>query len=280
MASNAWKWVLGCGAGCAVVILAIVALIVGAGYQVKRMVDRFEEAEAVSRQVTERFGRAEDFCPLPDGTIEAERIEAFLRAREFMAPMRESTEEILEALEQAEGGKHDMSAGETFKAVRSGFGLIPAMADFYRQRSESLLEAEIGLGEYLYIYVVTYYSWLGRSAADGPPFVLRGNDDGMGAKPGEYEVREMRLETMLELIHFKSLPWLQCQLSQLDAKDRDLAEWRLALEGEIAAMQVDPYRIPWRDGLPENLEASLEPYRERLEASYSPLCNPFEIAFH
>ena len=55
-----------------------------------------------------------------------------------------------------------------------------------------------------------------------------------------------------------------------------------ALDREIAAMNADRDRLPWQDGVPPQLEASLEPYRERLESSYSIMCNPLEagIGFH
>ena len=44
-------------------------------------------------------------------------------------------------------------------------------------------------------------------------------------------------------------------------------------------MEADLHRLPWHDGLPEVLEPSLKPFRERLEASYSPMTNMFEISY-
>lgn len=44
-------------------------------------------------------------------------------------------------------------------------------------------------------------------------------------------------------------------------------------------MEADRYRLPWQDGLPEVLEISLSPFRERLEASYSKMTNALEVAF-
>ena len=49
------------------------------------------------------------------------------------------------------------------------------------------------------------------------------------------------------------------------------------LAAEITAMESDRFRIPWRDGVPEPIAASLEPYRRQLESSYSAMCNPLEI---
>ena len=44
-------------------------------------------------------------------------------------------------------------------------------------------------------------------------------------------------------------------------------------------MEADPHRLPWQDGLPEVLESSLKPFRDRLEASYGRITNMFEISY-
>ena len=36
-------------------------------------------------------------------------------------------------------------------------------------------------------------------------------------------------------------------------------------------------RVPWEDGLPPALEAPLQPYRQRLELTYYPATNRFEL---
>ena len=59
--------------------------------------------------------------------------------------------------------------------------------------------------------------------------------------------------------------------------DTEMARWRATLETEIAAMEADPLRIPWQDGIPESLEASFLPYRERLEDSYDPMTSALEV---
>jgi len=42
--------------------------------------------------------------------------------------------------------------------------------------------------------------------------------------------------------------------------------------------ESDDLRLPWEGGLPEVIAASLEPYRDRLDDSYSPLCNEVDLA--
>jgi hypothetical protein len=108
-----------------------------------------------------------------------------------------------------------------------------------------------------------------------------GDDDGdRGGRGGdEFDVRESRRELVLVTLNERLLPMLRRQLAALDESGRlrESDPWRQQLVAEIAAMESDHFRIPWRDGLPPVIEASLEPYRTRLEASYSPLCNPLEV---
>ena len=114
-----------------------------------------------------------------------------------------------------------------------------------------------------------------KSPADGPPFTLvSGDDDGDHGGGDEFEVREKRLEEILTRTNRNLLAMMRNQLADLEEDERD--PWRRTVAEEVAAMESDPYRLPWRDGLPEPLLRSLEPYRERLEATYSPLCNPVE----
>ena len=138
----------------------------------------------------------------------------------------------------------------------------------------------MGLGEYSYIYVLAYYSWMGRSPADGPPFRLvgdsrevRGWDEEHWGKVDEFDVREDRMERMLRTVNRQVLPMLRNQLADLDAA----GPWRQALEAEIAAMEADPLRLPWADGVPEVIERSLAPFHDRLDQSYSEQCNALEF---
>jgi len=148
-------------------------------------------------------------------------------------------------------------------------------------RGQALLEAGVGPGEYLYIYSIAYYSWLGKSPADGPAFTLVGDDEGdnRGRRAGqdEFDVREQRRELILTRLNERLLPMLRRQLEALDERDAAEPRWRRQLAAEITAMESDPFRIPWRDIVPEPIAASLEPYRRPLESSYSALCNPLEI---
>ena len=290
MAGNAWKWVVGCGAGCAVVAV-VVAIGLGVGaWKVKDMVQdvvhEAERGEQTEAAVRERFGSARDFSPPPGGAIPPERIEAFLNVREIMAPDRDELSSSLRLLGPDDSGEGMERRGGALDKMRAGMGLVPQIVGFVSGRNEALLEGGMGPGEYLYIYVLAYYADLGKSPADGPPFTLVGDDpDHNGGfrtqfrSDDEEKIRERRAERVRTKVNRLMLRLLRNQLAALEDSQpaADLDEWRQSLADEIAAVEADPQRIAWENGLPQVVAASLQPFRPALEASYDPTCNVLEI---
>ena len=283
--STASKWLIGCGIGCGVVILLLAFAGVGGYFFVKNIVEGFEETEAIADALTERYGGIKDFCPDPGGAIGSERVEAFLSVRNSMEPAKEKLESsiiILSDEERESQFKEEPSPGILTK-IKTGFGIIPLIAEFYTRRNQALLDAEMGLGEYYFIYVVSYYSWLGKSPGDGLEYNLVDEDE---EKRGVYwrrrrnENLEDRQDDVLKQMHRQILPMLKNQLAKLTRIDvspiRD--PWRETLAAEIEAMEADRFRLIWQDGLPDVLEASLKPFRGRLEVSYSKVLNALEMA--
>ena len=285
--STASKWLIGCGIGCGVVILLLVFAGVGGYFFVKNIVGGFEETEAIADDLKERYGEIKDFCPDPGGAIGQERVEAFLSVRNSMEPAKEkltSSIIILSDEERASQFKEEPSPGVLTK-IKTGFGIIPLIAEFYTRRNQALLDAEMGLGEYYFIYVVSYYSWLGKSPGDGLEYNLVDEDEdnrGVYWKRGHSENLEDRQDDVLKQLHRQILPMLKNQLAKLMRIDvspvRD--PWLESLAAEIEAMQADRFRLLWQDGLPDVLEASLKPFRGRLEVSYSKVLNALEMALN
>lgn len=283
--STASKWLIGCGIGCGVVILLLVFAGVGGYFFVKNIVEGFEETEAITDALTERYGEIKDFCPDPGGAIKPERLEAFLSVRNSMEPVKEALESSINILSDEEREsqfKEEPSPGVLIK-IKTGFGIIPMIAEFYTRRNQALLDAEMGLGEYYFIYVVLYYSWLGKSPGDGLEYNLVDEDEeerGVYWRRRRSENLEDRQDEVLKQLHRQILPMLQNQFAKLTGIDispiRD--PWREKLAAEIEAMEADRFRLPWKDGLPDVLEASLKPFRGRLEISYSKVLNALEMA--
>ena len=281
--STTKKWLIGCGSGCGAVIVIAALLITGGVLYVRSLVEGFKDSEAMLEVLTERYGRITEYCPEPDGRIPEDRIEAFLTAREAIAPVRDEIERSISLLED-EGEEIDIeSTGNVFQKLKLGFGLIPQLADYFKARNQALLDTGMGMGEYYYIYSIVYFAWLDKSLADGPSFPITGEEGDYEFRPqdrNDEEAQEMRRDISLRRLNRMLLPMLRNQYQKLEEETEPgiLKEWEEALAAELEAMEADRYRLAWQDGLPEVIASSLKPYRDRFDASYSRLLNTIEIS--
>jgi hypothetical protein len=275
------KWLLGCGIGCGVVVFILVILGVGGYFFVKNIVQGFKDSEAIMDSLTAKYGKIKEYCPDPEGAIRPERLEAFLSVRRAFASVRQQVEKSFEILSKGKSANEIKikSPQNVFSMVKLGFGVVPQIADFFKSRNQALMDAGMGMGEYYFIYVVAYYSWLKKTPEDGPDFELLGREEKKGYWDKD-EVLEARKDRVLRRVQRMILPMLQNQFGKLTSGNIAGAQikWREALAAEIKAMEADRFRLPWQDGLPEVIEASLKPFRERLEASYSRTTNALELA--
>jgi hypothetical protein len=279
MAGSGKKWLIGCAIAFVIGILIVAALIYGGIQLGRRAVERIEEVEAAGGALNDRFGDANSYVPDADGRIRPERLEAFLNARAATAPFRQEMESTLSTLDDSDSSEG--GSGGFLGKGRAGLKLVPQVFGFYGERADACLQAEIGLGEYTYIYVVAYYGFLHKQVAAGPGFDLVTSGDGgnnRGRGRDDFAVREARREMILSTSRELFLDLLQNQLDASRLLPRPGPEpWEAELQLEIEKLQGDPYRLPWNDGLPEQLANSIEPYRERLESSWSEMCNALEV---
>ncbi len=275
MASKARPWIIGCAMGCGLLVVIIGVVGVGGVFFVRDIVQRVEETESAGDALEARFGSITDFRPAADGHLDPLRIQAFLDARALMEPSRAKMEEGLGRLAAAEEKGLAGSGESVLGLLSSGVGLLPGIFEFSAARSRALMDAGIGPGEYLYIYNLAFYAFLDYSAADGPPFTLVSDSGGQHGRDDPRAVREDRLVSLRRRLNQRLLPMLRNQLT--DAGTSAVADdWQAMLAAEVEAMENSPHRLPWQDGLPEFMSDSLEPFRDRLAASYSELCNPLE----
>jgi hypothetical protein len=148
---------------------------------------------------------------------------------------------------------------EAFLAVREAAmtacaSFTRTAADFRgmddRARNGALAAAGMGLGEYTYLYVVAY----GDSLRSLPPDAALFGQEGVGLRAREV------LRTMLR----NQLAALATAGSDAEPADG----WRREQQAEIDRLEAEPDRLPWQDGLPPALAASLAPYRGRLGAAF------------
>jgi len=277
MKSTTRKWLLGCGGAFVALILVVVALIVVGAFILKQAVEDFEEADRSFEEVAERFGPISEYRAAPGGAIAAERLELFLGVRDEAEPARAVLDRHLLTLSDNDADEN--KTGGLIATTRAVAGLLGQLAGYVQNWNQSLLRAEIGHGEYFYIYSLAFYSWLEHSPADGPSFKVV-NEHGYFFETIEPSdgpvVREYRDDLTRRTLNRLLLPVLRDQLASLAADDESLRSWREALAAEIEALEADPHRLPWQDNLPDEIASSLAPYRQRFEASYSEMVNALE----
>lgn len=210
-----------------------------------------------------RFGAPGSFAPAPDGGLSPDRVEAFLQVRRSMmelCPRFEDLEVTLRRLDREMTAREPQSGREIVQVASTLVGalgdLTPLVGDFFRQRNEALMEAEMGIGEYIYLFTIAYGKRLTEGDVRGTLFA-----DGVSLSP---EARTA-LRSMLVL-----------QLARLSATE-EADEFRAALAQEIAALDEDPGRVPWQDHLPDPTLSSLAPYRERLDSQFCPETAGMEV---
>ena len=272
MSNTTTKVLAGCGIGC-LLVLVVIGGIGWMGYRWARTaVEVVEAAERAERQLDEEYGSTRDFVPPTEGRVSDLRMEAFLAVREATMPQRQALAESIEAMAPTEG--EGRTAGG-IRAARAGISMAPRILEFARARNEALLEAGMGQGEYAWIYWLSYHAWLGhpageslleeimemRSESDG---AVQMHIDGISTEEAKWQLRR-DVRSMLR------------NLEQELANRSEASELHQLVVAELEALSGDSRRMPWEDGLPDALAVGLEPYREGLEATYSPATNPFEL---
>ena len=128
--------------------------------------------------------------------------------------------------------------------------LSPAFLRFMETRNHALLKEEMGLGEYLYIYVLAYVEQ------------LRHADDTMFAGVEQAYVGSRARTELIQM--------LRNQLDLLMSGDVRPADADLAadLRDQIARLSDGRQTLPWENGLPPAITASFEPYAEPLAQLY------------
>ncbi len=206
-------------------------------------------------------------------------MEVFLAARDFMSADRKTAGDVLRTLD---GAEVDGKSPNFIDKAKAGINLIPSMMTFIDQRNQALLEQGMGLGEYLYIYSMSYYGMLKKDLVDGPSFQISGDDNGdndgfrwetsAGDSDDSKADRAKKIRRYLHGIH---LSMARNQLENMD-QNGDTGGIRDQLEAEIATMIEEPLRLLWETGMPSAMQMSLEVYRDRLAASYDPMVNILE----
>jgi hypothetical protein len=181
----------------------------------------------------------------------------------------------------SEAQARELEAKGSMEKLRSVFGIVGSaldlgrsVADFYGARSQALVDAGMGLGEYMYLYVLSYGVWLGHPLEETPvPVPVQAEAE----RPESRERHETWNKDTLDTLREDLRTMLKNQLAARSTGSAEAGAEDRALAAEIGRMEHDPARWPWQDGLPQPIAAAFEPYRARLEASYDAQTNMFEL---
>jgi hypothetical protein len=263
------KVVGGCAIGCAVVVLGVVAAGFGGWKAVQGMVRGMESAGEARAGLEHQLGRVRDWTPPLDGRIPADRMEVFLAVRDDLTQPAASLSSLLATLDGPEGDKTTPGA---LRVMQAGFQFLPTMGAYCEARDRALLDAGMGPGEWAWIQILAYHSWLGYKLIE--PVRMRTNRPGgvrvemQGEPSHDSAVRHARGDIYAMMRNLRDA---------LDASDDVDPDWRAAVGREMTRLRDEPDRIPWQDGLPDRVVASLEPFRDRLESSWDERTGVFNL---
>lgn len=264
MAKSKNPWLKGCGIGCGAAIVLIILLTVSGSFFLMKP---FRDAIEMRQTMDGRLGDVNEFTPWPDGGIPADRLEAFLRVRRAMQEVcaeigtAEAGIEAMDRLDDVEKPDTMEILGAFGEASKSVLGMLPKIGRFFGARNAALLEADMSLGEYTYIYVLAY-----GPAIVGPD---TGEEDERGHVHAHFSSRAR--ETLRQQLR-----------NRLAAMDEAPGEWadteeRRLLVEEIAFLEEHTERLPWCRVRPAALQASLAPYEERLAELFCPDATHYEL---
>jgi len=239
--------------GCLLIALSLIFVALSGFYF---LTSGIRDAKRLEQTLLDRFGGADQYTPLVDGSISPQRIEAFMRIREAVQPVCADYQAILTSInnlnkidtQQDYAGNEVASTG--MQGFKSAFRAGPKMLEFSETRNRALLDENMGLGEYLYIYLTSYAEQLAAET------------DSSYADMEEAYVSE---RTRKEFVQILANQLLAIQTSGSESTDPQLVA---DLRTEIEALQDDPHSSSWPTGSVANARESLAPYQQQLVGLY------------
>jgi len=217
-----------------------------------------QQSKRLEHSVIERFDWATRYTPPADGIIQPDRLERFIRVREAVQANCRYFQNIMDSVIRLETLESDQSLSASQKtsagidSLKSMFSAAPTFLEFMDARNSALLVEEMGLGEYIYLYVAAYGELLAQES------------QGPYADQDEAYLSPRARKEYVQI--------LGNQLAALQATDhvQDAASQTLitSLQAEMTALGDGSHTSPWPDGPPQKTAESLAPYHERISALY------------
>lgn len=198
------------------------------------------------------------YTPTPAGSLGVDRIRRFLEVRRELMPLCEVVSEHQQAFARVdrqvreEAGPSPGLFGDIFRAIRRAPRIGRDFGRYVTVRNETLLAQEMGLGEYTWLYVTGYFGLLRQD----PASIMKKSE---GPRTLEDRV-------------FRDVAGMIRRLTEgLDGPELE------AMRAELSALDADPDRVPFVDGLSPELLAALEPFRAELEQHACPAAGELDV---
>jgi hypothetical protein len=232
------------------ITIAVVLFLVFSG--VWFLISSTSESKRLEQEVNDRFGWAEQYVPVADGSVAPDRLERFVRVRQAVQPACTDYQEVLDgiiglaAIETDPDVSGEEAATRGIKGFKSVFKTGPKMLQFMDARNSALIREEMGLGEYIYLYLAAYSEQLADVASS--PYS---------------EIEESRISSR---IREEFIQILGNQLNALGPAGQDPV--RAGLKAEIEALEDSPEATPWSRGPLPGTRHSLAPFQDQLSTLY------------
>jgi hypothetical protein len=256
MAKSRRKTLKQYGIGCGLLVLFVVVVLAGLSGWVFL---GYREAFVVRDRLEQVHETQDEFTPPGIGGIPRDRLHRFVAVRETLYPLCEKVSGHQRLFARIQGHV-DSDRPPDGSLIRDGFRAATSMlrvgrdfGDYVTARNEALLAEDMGLGEYTWIYVLAHYSWLGLQ----PVAAIEG-------------------ESRPSVFYDRVLPQVREMIRRHVAEAGDsqsAAAWR----SELEALDRDPRRVPFEDGLPPELESSLSPFRDEFERLACPAAGELDV---
>lgn len=241
--------------GCLLVALTM-SFVITSGYYF--LTKGIREAKQIEQTLIDRFGPTDDYLPPLDGSIDPLRIKAFIRVREALQADCADYQAVLlgiKALDELEADQETSRsdvASTGLEGFKSAFSAGPKTVKFSKTRNQALLNEEMGLGEYLYIYLTAY----GEQ--------LAGESTSRFSNQTEAYISERARKEYAQILTNQRLA---LQDSVLRTSFPNLEADLLA---EVKALNEGSHKSPWPDGPIGESRESLAPYQQQLADLYCP----------
>ena len=265
-------WLKGCLTGCAVLLVLVVILMTVVCQQLKGMVQGMIQAEASYDQLLQELGDFDEYNPGAQVSVTADQMERFLKVRESMVDDRAGLDQVLRDFNLDEALEEESKWRKAFGVLSAVTGLLNPAGEYIAARNGKLLEEEMSIGEYAWIYGITYYSWLGNDLTSGPELTFQGETGELfqdGESPLSPREQHRRYRRVMDSL-FRN---------QIGGLPEGESARREELEREYGRFENAPRTVLWEGGLPDADAMVLEPYRDRLEATWHPPTNLMEMPF-